>query len=113
MLVTDAARYMQRAAKGLKIFYANVLHVTCLCHALHRVSECLRDQYGIVDELIAQTKHVFSKAPRRVAEYKRMFPELQLVPRPVITRWGTWIEAAIFYATNFESVKAVIFILQL
>lgn len=36
-----------------------------------------------------------------------MNPELPLVPRPIITRWGTWIEAAIFYSANFEAVKLV------
>jgi hypothetical protein len=110
-MVTDAASYMKKAAEGLKFFYPNLLHITCLCHAIHRIAECIRDQYTIVDELIAQTKHIFSKAPKRVAEYKKMFPDLPLVPRPIITRWGTWIEAAIFYSTNFDSVKTVYFFL--
>lgn len=34
-----------------------------------------------------------------------MFPDLELPPKPVITRWGTWIEAAIYYANNFEKVR--------
>lgn len=31
-----------------------------------------------------------------------------LPPEPIITRWGTWLEAAIFYADNFEGIKNVI-----
>jgi len=35
-------------------------------------------------------------------------PGIPLPPKPIITRWGTWIDAAIYYANNFESVKTVI-----
>lgn len=31
-----------------------------------------------------------------------------MLPEPVITRWGTWIEAVIFIANNYESIKTVI-----
>ncbi|KAJ8671905.1 hypothetical protein QAD02_003164 [Eretmocerus hayati] len=37
-----------------------------------------------------------------------MLPNLPLLPRPVITRWGTWIEAAQFYHENFKAVKDVV-----
>lgn len=35
-----------------------------------------------------------------------MFPGLSLPPRPVITRWGTWIQAAVYSANNFDQIKA-------
>lgn len=34
-----------------------------------------------------------------------MFPGTALPPQPIVTRWGTWIEAAIYYAKNFEEIK--------
>ncbi|KAH1006084.1 hypothetical protein HUJ04_006962 [Dendroctonus ponderosae] len=34
--------------------------------------------------------------------------EPSLPPEPVITRWGTWIKAAIFYAEHFEAIKELI-----
>jgi hypothetical protein len=37
-----------------------------------------------------------------------MLPGLPLPPKPVITRWGIWIEAVIFNANNYESIKSVI-----
>lgn len=33
-----------------------------------------------------------------------MFPVLPLPPKPVITRWGTWIEAALYYANYFNEI---------
>lgn len=35
-----------------------------------------------------------------------MFPDLPFPPQPVVTRWGTWIEAAIYYAENFDRIKS-------
>ena len=29
-------------------------------------------------------------------------------PQPVLTRWGTWIEAAAFYASNFDMAKTFV-----
>lgn len=35
-----------------------------------------------------------------------MFPNIPIPPQPVVTRWGTWIEAAIYFAIHFEEIKA-------
>lgn len=35
-----------------------------------------------------------------------MFPGTALPPQPIVTRWGTWIEAALYYAEHFEKVKS-------
>ena len=37
-----------------------------------------------------------------------MYPDLALPPEPIITRWGIWINAAIYYCDNFAAVKSVI-----
>lgn len=34
-----------------------------------------------------------------------MFPGTALPPKPIVTRWGTWIEASLYYAEHFEKVK--------
>lgn len=82
-------------------------HLTCLCHALHRVAEEVRSQFPYVDSLINYTKKVFRKAPSRIAKFRELCPDIFLSPRPIITRWGTWIDAAIYYCDNFEDVKKV------
>lgn len=40
--------------------------------------------------------------------YKEIFPSTPLPPEPILTRWGTWINAACFSADYFEGLKAVI-----
>lgn len=37
-----------------------------------------------------------------------MFPDLALPPEPIITRWCTWLKAAIYYCDNFPKVKSLI-----
>lgn len=108
ILLTDSARYMLKAGKVLKVFFPNMIHVTCFAHGLHRLAEECRNEYSSVNKLISKTKKVFLKAPSRSATYKEILPELPLPPQPVITRWGTWIEAALFYHENFEAVKSVV-----
>lgn len=39
LFVTDAAQHMIKAVEGLKFFYPNVVHLTCLCRALNGVVE--------------------------------------------------------------------------
>lgn len=34
-----------------------------------------------------------------------MYPTLALPPQPIVTRWGTWIEAAIYYAENLHEIR--------
>lgn len=108
LLVSDAAPYMVRSAINLKVFYPNLLHVTCLAHGLNRVAEEIRNQFPMVNELISNVKKVFLKAPLRIQMYKDRLPDRPLPPRPVTTRWGTWLNAAIFYADHFAEIKTVV-----
>lgn len=108
LLYTDAAAYMHKAAHLLKAFYPQMLHVTCLAHALHRVCEELRKHFTDVNELIGSAKAVFLKAPSRVRVFKEMLPDVPLPPEPVVTRWGTWLKAVEYYNCYFSDIKAVI-----
>lgn len=108
LLVTDAAAYMKKAGKGLAVVFPNLLHLTCLAHALHNVAEQVRSQYPGVNDLIATVKSVFVKAPLRVQAFRTAAPDLSLPPEPVVTRWGTWLSAVSYYATNWTLVKSVI-----
>lgn len=58
ILTTDAARYMLKAARALSTFYPQMLHVTCVCHALHRVAEEIRSKFPDIDQLISNSKKV-------------------------------------------------------
>ena len=107
ILISDAAAYMVKSGKELKVFYPNLLHLTCFAHAVHRVCEQVREMFPIVNDLISTVKKVFLKAPSRILIWKENC-SLSLPPQPILTRWGTWIQAAIFYAQNFDEIKEVV-----
>jgi len=106
-MLSDAAPYMVKTAEVLKVFYPNVIHVTCVAHMLNRVAEKVRDIHPKVNKLINNVKKSFLKAPSRVQVYKELLPGVPLPPEPIITRWGTWISAVIFTSQNFEGIKSV------
>jgi len=37
-----------------------------------------------------------------------MGPTIPLPPQPILTRWGTWLEASVYYCEYFQFIKTVI-----
>ncbi|KAL4096615.1 hypothetical protein QTP88_021534 [Uroleucon formosanum] len=108
LFLSDAAPYMCKAGNVLNAFFPKLIHVTCLAHGFHRVAETIRSSYPDVDQLIATVKKIFLKAPSRVLKFKELYPDLNLPPEPILTRWGTWLEAALYYCEHFEKIKNII-----
>lgn len=48
------------------------------------------------------------KAPYRKQKVKLMKPNVPLPPKPITTRWGTWLEAAEYYCNYLEDIREVI-----
>ncbi|XP_044012209.1 uncharacterized protein LOC122855112 [Aphidius gifuensis] len=105
---TDAAPYMMRSGRLLAPDFPKMLHVRCLCHSLSLVAEWVRDEFDNANEVISETKKVFIKAPTRVRLFQQMAGGILLPPEPIITRWGTWLRAAVYYAQNYDHVRRVI-----
>jgi len=61
-----------------------------------------------VNKLVNNIKKIFLKAPSRVEVYREIMQDIPLPPEPVLTRWGTWLEAVVFNASHFEGLKSVI-----
>jgi hypothetical protein len=108
LLVTDAAAYILKAAKGLKMLYPRMVHLTCLAHGLHRVAEDIRGNYPDADILISNVKKIFLKAPLSVEKFKQEAPSLSLPPKPVLTRWATWLDAAMYYCENYSTIEKTV-----
>jgi hypothetical protein len=102
MLVTDATPYMKKAAEELSVSYPKLIHVTRIVHALHRVCGTIRVLYPNVDKLVANGKKIFVKSPARIELLKNKAPNTPLPPTPVITRWGTCLDATVYYTEIFE-----------
>ncbi|VVC30087.1 Hypothetical protein CINCED_3A020564 [Cinara cedri] len=79
LFLSDAASYMVKSGNSIQVFYPKVIHVTYIVHGLH---------------LIAEKNH---KAPN-----------ILLPPAPILTRWGTWIRAAVYYCEHLEIIKSIV-----
>lgn len=108
LLCSDAAPYMIKAGKTLNVFFPNMIHISCLAHMIQRLAEKVREMYPNVNTLVSNLKKVFLKAPQRVDVYKEIMPSVPLPPEPVLTRWGTWVEAANFCANHFDNLKIIL-----
>lgn len=108
LFVSDAVPYMVKCCTSLIVLYVKMTHVTCLTHGLHRIAESIRFAYPLVNNLISTVKKIFVKAPYRVQTLKEMCPNPSLPPEPILTRWGTWLLAAEYYADNLKTIQCVI-----
>ncbi|PSN31351.1 hypothetical protein C0J52_25994 [Blattella germanica] len=108
LFVTDAATYMIKAAKSIKDFYPKMVHITCLAYGLHRVAEDVRSYFPQVDALISNVKKILVKSPSRREHFKALAPGIPLPPQPIITRWGTWLEACFYFCEHFQTVKSFV-----
>ena len=91
----------------LKEMYPKMVIVTCLSHALHLVAKKIWANFPSVDLLIANLNKTFSKPSTRIQKFKDILPNVPLPPKPVITRWGTWLNAAIYCSEYHNSLLTV------
>ena len=104
VLLSDAAKYKVAAGSILKSPYPKLLHVTCVAHLLHNCAMKVRHHFEDVEQLIAEVKLITVKNKTRQAKLSTTgFP-----PQPVLTRWGSWLNAALYYAKNLPEVKAIV-----
>ena len=108
LFVTDGAKYMSTAYITLKETFPKVIHVTCLAYGLSRVAETVRSEFPKVNSLISNVKLCFSKSSSRIRAFKTLASDIPLPPKPVITRFGTWLQAAVYYADHFDAVHQVV-----
>jgi len=99
LLVSDAASHMVKAGSIIRVLYPKMIHITYLAHALHRVTEQIRRDFPLVDKIISSVKKVFLKSPARIQIFNDEAPE------PVLTRWETWLNAAIYYCNSYKTIK--------
>ena len=106
LFLTDAARYMSLAGKTLKESYPSLMHVTCVAHLLHNCAMRVRAHLKNIDEVIATIKAATIKNKDR----KKDFHDVGLPSPPdlVITRWTTWLRAALYYSENLPAVRTTV-----
>ena len=64
----------------------------------------IKSHFEDVDQLIAKVKAVTVKNKTRQAKFSAIgYPS-----QPVPTRWGSWLNAALYYAKTLSEVKAIV-----
>ena len=104
LLLTDAARYMTAAGRVAKQTYLRLFHITCVAHSLHNAAGRIHCNYEDVDNLIAAVKASVVKNKDRRAK----FSAINSPPQPIVTRWGSWLKAAEYYAKNLPQVRKIV-----
>ena len=95
LLLSDAAKYMLKAGNILKIMYQRLLHVSCTAHLLHNCAVHIRAHFKATDNLISSIKAATIKNKHRCSLFTAA--GLSAPPLPILTQWGTWLEASFFF----------------
>lgn len=105
LLFLSDARYGE--IREVSIF-PKVIHVTCIVHGLHLITEKNRANYCKIDKIIANLKKIFSKRPYRILIFKDKAPNIPLPPAPILTRCGTCIRAAVDCCEHLEIIESLV-----
>ena len=96
---------MSLAGKTLKELYPSLMHVTCAAHLLHNCAIRVSAHFKNIDEIIATIKNKDRKKDFHDAVNDAGMP---FPPDPVITRWATWLRAALHYSENLPAVRTIV-----
>ena len=106
LFLTEAARYMSSAGKILKELYPSLMHVTCVAHLLHNCAMRVCADFKNIHKVIATIKAATIKNKDRKKDFHDA--GLPSPPDPVITRWATWLRAALYYSENLPAVRTIV-----
>lgn len=103
-IISDAAAYMKKAYRdNWKTLFPNSIHITCLAHAIHNLCDTIRLRYNLVNSFVAKAKERITAS---IVNRNALIEAVGfLPPKAVITRWGTFLEAAEYYLEFFDQVK--------
>lgn len=104
LYITDAAPYMIKSGKIFKEKNKKLIHVSCLAHLIHNCAMIVKSQYAATNKLISSVKMATVKNKTRINLFKR----IGRPPDVIITRWSSWIRAALYYSDNLIEIKKII-----
>lgn len=107
LLIRDQASYMLKVGRELKFLHPQLLHITCLCHARHRVAEQIHADNSMTKKFIEKFCKVISRSKRRQNMLSFTIGS-SIHSLPVVTRWGTWISFCGFLHKHFDKIKEFI-----
>lgn len=105
VLITDGATVCRKVGKMFKEKYG-VKHVICLCHNLHNLAETVRKELKTLGHFLEVINIKWSKG-HHFKQCWNISKSLPKFPSYVTTRWGTWIESALFFKDHFAEILGV------
>ena len=105
LFLTDAARYMSLTGKTLKELYPSLMHVACVAHLLHNCTMRVHAHLKNIDKIIATIKAATIKNKDRKKDFHDA--GLPSPPDPVITRWATWLRAALYSELGTANLNSI------
>lgn len=108
LVLTDSAQYMKKFVKIIKKskFFPNLSHITCLAHALHRVSSKVQDKTPKLYNFIVNFNQFLK--PIKIRNQFKKITKLIMPPKFISTRWGSYLTCSNFYFQNFKIIKKFI-----
>ncbi len=93
-LITDGASYCKKLGVNLKQKLSNFEHILCGAHLIHLIANNLMKSFSNINNLIVNVNSFFQKGSQSRRRKKWIELVGVLIPRPVKTRWGTWVKTA-------------------
>jgi len=105
LFVTDAVPYnnMVKVANAIKAFFSKIIHITCLAHELHRISEKIRSLFPKVDDLAVNMQKYFCK-PLHVLNCWKKSSWCSSTSFANYYTLETWSEAAMYNCEYFKPI---------
>ena len=91
--------YSRMPAVLLQLF-----HLTCVANLSHNWAIKVKSYFQNVDQLIAKLKSATVKSKTRQAT----FATIGCPPPPVVIKWGSWLNGALYYAKNLPEAKIIV-----
>ena len=92
--------------KTLKKLYPSLIHVYCVASLPYSFTMCVRSHFKNTDEVIATIKGATIKNKDRKQDFHEV--GLPFPADPVITRWRTWLGAALYYSECLPAVCTIV-----
>ena len=104
-IITDNASYMKKAFELINVFCKNSVHITCWSHIFDLVAQTFRISFPEVDNFVAKMKSAFNHRKKLTSLYKRRCKVAP--PKPVKTRWSSWLKAVQVHSKHFDNYKII------
>ena len=101
LFLSDAASYMVTMGNMMKKVIPDLFHVFCLAHLIHNCAVNLKSFYTKTDNLIKTMKRITIKNSNN----QILFDEIGPLPQVIVTRWNSWLKAAIFYSEKLIEIR--------